>query len=333
MGGILGTALLVTLTRPATWLLALAAFLIRGGIVWFLIPILILPTPVGLANLVGPTIVEFVFGGPTLGLLLLMLGGAVAVVIWVVGGGLLAAAIEVELVRVVVDDEEVAAPSEVGAPSRDRRSRVLPGRTLRVVAVRLVALLPLGVVVMFGTTRIVAVTYAELTLPSSTATPIAWRVVQGVPETIVLISVVWVLGEIVAALAARRVVLGDPSIARALAGAVADTIRHPIRAFGLFAVPTAGLILVLIPCGAAAAVALTGLRSALTDPPGPLVLAVALVTFVGLWAGGLILAAAVCAWRQAAWTVAVVPSGRGTFGGSETRRPGDWNAVEPSGNL
>ncbi len=76
LGGILGTALLVTLTRPATWLVALAGFLIRGGIVWFLIPIVALPTPVGLANALGPSIVEFVFGGLTLGVVLLLIAGA-----------------------------------------------------------------------------------------------------------------------------------------------------------------------------------------------------------------------------------------------------------------
>lgn len=326
MGAILGTALLVTLTRPASWVLALAAFLIRGGIVWFLLPILVLPTPVGLANVLGPTIVDFVFGGLSLGLIALMLAGAGAIVLWVVAGGLAAAAIEVELIGVVATDEEVAPPEEAGAVS------VPTGRTLRVLAIRLIALFPFLVAFAVATTRIVSVTYGELTLPSSAA-PIVWRVLQAVPDAVLLIVLAWIAGETIAALAARRVVLGDPSIRRALVGAMSDAVRHPIRVAGLFLVPSVVLLLVLIPAAAAATVSWTGLRAALVSTAEPIVVVGALVVFVGLWAGGLALTGAVCAWRQAAWTVATVPWWRGTFGGSSTGRPGDWKSVDPSGTL
>ena len=40
-GGTLLAALLVTLSKPATWPLALAAFLIRGGILVILLPIVV----------------------------------------------------------------------------------------------------------------------------------------------------------------------------------------------------------------------------------------------------------------------------------------------------
>ena len=46
-GAALTGALLVTLATPATWPLALAAFLIRGGILLVTLPIVVLPTPVG----------------------------------------------------------------------------------------------------------------------------------------------------------------------------------------------------------------------------------------------------------------------------------------------
>ncbi len=266
-----------------------------------------------------------------------MFAGVAAIVVLVVGGGLAAAAIEVELIRIVAADEEVT-----GAEGSDPLPTASPppaaptgpqGRTLRVLAVRLAALAPLIAALLFGAARIVAVTYAELTLPSDVTIPIAWRVLASVPDAILVVGIAWIAGEVVAARATRRVVLGSPSIARALAGGVHDAIRHPIETAGLYLVPSIALLLVLVPSAVAATVAWTGLRTALVPPSNPLVVALALFVFVALWAGGLALAGVVCAWRQAAWTVAWVRPGRGTFGGSVNGRPGDWNAAETSGTL
>ena len=49
-GAALSGALLVTLASPATWPLALAVFLLRGGLLVVVLPILILPTPAGSAT-------------------------------------------------------------------------------------------------------------------------------------------------------------------------------------------------------------------------------------------------------------------------------------------
>src|SRR6185312_15190099 len=61
----LGGALLVTLTTPATWPLALAAFLLRGGFLLVTIPIVVLPTPVGLGNVLAPWITPLALGSIT----------------------------------------------------------------------------------------------------------------------------------------------------------------------------------------------------------------------------------------------------------------------------
>ena len=128
-GTTLVTSLLATLAHPTTWVLALAGFLVRGGIVAFLVPILVLPTPVGLANLAGPTLVEFVFGGFSPTLVVLIAAGVGGVLAWIVFGGFLAATIEVEGIRIVAGDEDVAARSplmdhdarrEETAETRDR---------------------------------------------------------------------------------------------------------------------------------------------------------------------------------------------------------------------
>ena len=193
-------------------------------------------------------------------------------------------------------------------------------------------LFPLMAAMIWASARTVAVTYAELTAPSDVTTPIVWRIVAGVPDAIAIVVIVWVVGEIVGGIAARRIVLDGAPIAGALSGAVTDAIGHPLRTLVLFGVPSAALLLVVIPAGAAASVAWTGLRGALIDRDA-LGSAVALLVFVALWAGGLALTGAAAAWRHAAWTVDAVTRGHRTFGGSAAGHPGDWNTESRSGTV
>ena len=51
---VLAGALVETLVRPSGWPLALARFLVRGGIIPFALPIVVLPTTVGIATFFGP---------------------------------------------------------------------------------------------------------------------------------------------------------------------------------------------------------------------------------------------------------------------------------------
>lgn len=343
LGGTLVTSLLATLARPATWILALAGFLVRGGIVAFLIPILVLPTPVGLANLAGPTVVGFVFGGFSVGLAVLIALGVGGAIAWIVFGGLLAAALEVEGIRIVAGDEDVAAAAPAidhaaGDAGRPGTTTVPPHafdptrQALRILAARMAMLFPLVAVIAWASARIVAATYAELTLPSDVTMPIVWRIVAAVPDAIVVVIVVWLVGEVIGGIAARRIVLEGASIAGGLRGAVLEAIVHPARTLVLLAVPAAILLLVFIPAAGAASVAWAWLRTALADRDTvPAILA--LVVFVALWAGGLVLVGMVAAWRHAAWTADAVRRGHRTFGGSPTRRPGDWKAVGGSGTL
>ena len=345
LGATLVTSLLATLAHPATWILALAGFLVRGGIVVFLIPILVLPTPVGLANLAGPTLVEFVFGGFSAGLAVLLSLGVGAVVAWIVFGGIAAAALEVECIRIVARDEDVApAPSTAGpagtATTTDAADDAAtpahafdPSRqALRILAARMALLVPLVAVIGWASARTVAVTYRELTQPTDVATPIVWRVLAAVPDAIVMVLVVWLLAEVIGGVAARRIVLEGASISGGLRGAVADVVRRPLRTLVVFGIPAVAFLLVLIPAAGAASVAWGGLRDALVDRDG-LVAIVLLFVFVAIWAGGLALAGMAAAWRQAAWTVDAVGRGHRTFGGSGVRRPGDWMAGGGSGTL
>jgi hypothetical protein len=311
LGATLATSFLVTLANPSTWPLALAAFLLRGGLVLVIAPILVLPSAVGVANIVGPWLTTFVFAGVTPSILAVGLAVTTVVMVWLLLGGLLAAVAEVELVRIVATDDDVVTATDVALVGigRNAPASSLSG-ALRVLVVHLLAQGPLVVAAAWGGVRIVTVTYRELTLPSDVTVPIAVRVVAQVPEAIAAIALAWWLGQVVGSVAARRVVLCDTGIPRSLASAVAWLVRHPVRGVVLESVPGAALVVVLVPSAAASAAAWSWVRASLATIGGPLDAIIPVVLLVALWTGGLVLAALVTAWRAATWTI----DAAGTFG-------------------
>src|SRR3990172_9858647 len=91
-GGALGASLLAVLVHPRWWILALAGFLVRGGLLLLFLPLVQLPTTAGLANALGPTLVGFVFGGPSPSFLLLVGTIVGGLALWLGPGGLAGAA-------------------------------------------------------------------------------------------------------------------------------------------------------------------------------------------------------------------------------------------------
>ena len=246
MRATLAGSLLVTLARPSTWVLALAAFLVRGGLLVFLIPIVVIPTPAGLADVVGPLLISFVFGGVSPAFVAVVATVLIVFLVWLIGGGLLAATAEADLIRVVATDEDVTTGTPLPSGVGDGRIAA------RILAARLIAMLPFGAALAFGTATIVAATYRELTLPGDAVTPIAWRVLRSVPLTMALVVATWLLGEIVGGLAARRIVLEGRSAGGGIRRALTGAVRHPVRTAVVFAVPSAGLLLAVVPSVAAA---------------------------------------------------------------------------------
>jgi len=332
-GAALGGALLVTLATPATWPLALGAFLIRGGIMLVALPLVVLPTPVGLGNVLGPTLTSMAFGSVSTEVLIVLGLTVVGALTWLVIGGWLAVVLEMEAIRIVALDEDVAAHDEdAAAPGRTSASPATGRTAARVLVARLIANIPLGLVLAWGLIRLVIVTYDELTSPLDVSMPIVVRVLRGAPEVVVGIGLAWMVGQIVGAVAARRIVLAGDGVGRALRFALHTSIRHPLSALGSFWIPTLGLIVVLVPSALAAAAAAGAVRSVLRQPDDPIAILVAVLSLVLLWVVGLVLAAVVCAWRSAVWTVAAIARDR-TFGGSTDRRPGDWRRDRSSGTL
>lgn len=323
VGATLVASLLAVLERPATWPLALLGFLVRGGFVLVLAPIVVLPTAIGVANLVAPVLTSALLSGLTPTVLVLVAAVGATGMLWLLGGGLLAATAEAEGVRLVATDDTGDADA-AAAPAR-----AAGGGAWAIVSVRLAAQVPLILAMAWGAMRVVAAIYREFTVPVDTVAPLIVRVLRAVPEAIAVILVAWLLGEIVGGIAARRVVLAGESPPRALRSALWQVIRQPIRTLVQALVPLAVLILVLVPSAAAASASWTAIRITLEDGLPPLLTLGAVLLLVIVWVGQLVLIGLVGAWRGAVWTVEQAR----TFGGVTGRREGDWYPAVASGTV
>ncbi len=316
VGATLVASFLAVLDRPSTWPLALVAFLVRGGWLVVIAPIVVLPTAVGLANAVSPLLEDIAFGRPTDDLVRAITLLSAGVVAWVVLGSLVAAVAEAEAVRRIATETDAyadAAPPRVGI-----------GRAaLRIVAVRLAAHVPFVIALAWGASRIVEVGYRELTVPSNVAVPVAWRIVTGAPEALAVILVAWLVGEAIGALGARRVVLEGDGAGRAFRAAAGRFFRAPARPIVLAVLSTAAFVAALVVTGLAAGATWDALRSALAIEDVPVVVIGLLLVFVTLFAGGLVLVGLTAAWRIAIWTFESVRERGGTFGGVGGSRSGD----------
>lgn len=317
IGGTLIAALLAVFERPSTWAFALAGFLVRGGWLIVLAPIVVLPTAVGIANVVAPLLEDIAFGRNTEDVVRSGGTALLVVVLWFLVGGLLGAATETETVR------RTAGSLERGRVRADAPS----GGTGRLFVARLVALLPLIVALAWAAFRFVGVGYRELTNPSDVALPVSLRIVIGAPDAALGILAGLLFGEVVGAIAARRIVLEGEGVRAALADGVGALRGRPARSIALAALSAVILILVLLITGIATGTAWDALRGALAEGDASIATTLILVLFVGLFAGGLVLIGLVSAWRSALWTVEVLDAGGprldGTFGGGAGTRTGD----------
>jgi hypothetical protein len=339
--GVTLAAVLAVLSRPSWWLLALAGFLVRGGVLLFLLAIVMLPSPLVISNILQPVIVPLALGGLDAGTLAPFLLAAGLVLVWLVGGGWIGAATEVALIR---DAREAMADEGLRARPNPRLKRWV---VTRVAIARLLAHIPTAVALGLGSIRIGNVAYLELTSPFEVTTPLVIRVLEGAMGPIVAIVIVWLLGEIVGSLSARRIVLDDASIAGGLRGAVGAIVRRPLASL----IPALGTGLVLAIDLAAllgvVAFAWAEIRDRLLDALADRsTLGVALVAFVVTWVGALAITGLIDAWRGVAMTfeaeraavaallsAGTAPDPGGTFGASPGRRPGDWSAGDRGGSL
>jgi len=311
LGATLGTSLRVALAHPSTWALALATFLVRGGIVVIVAPIVALPSAVGLGNAIAPALTAIVFGTISFELILVGAASALALFVWLITGGLFAAAAELESVETVAAEERVPGGRRRSTTAgRSRRAR-------RILMARLIGHVPTVIAAAWGGARLTTMAYRELTLPTDVASPIVLRVVRDAPEAVAVIVGAWFAGELIGGLATRRIALASAGVFGGLRGALARIIRHPFRSAILMLVPVATFVLVALPWAIASSLAWNGVRASL-EGSDMVTSAASMIVFLGLWGGGLVVLALLGAWRSAVWTV----DSAGTFGVGTDRREG-----------
>ena len=308
-------AAVVTLVRPAMWVVGLAGFLAGGGIVLAAWPILVLPTLTGIQNLLGTPVSSLVFGAPSAELIALVAWTSVIGVTALVAGLLAGAwaerrAIDMVLEAAVEEGFMDAPPDLTGAPGM-----------VRVALLRFLALWPPLVVVALAWPTLYDVTYHELILPEDLATPLPVRVIVRIPGFVAAVLVAWLLSDAAAATGVRRLVLERRSVVRAWGLGWMDLVRRSHRI-----VPTAvlGLAVVVLAGGPALVAAGLGwdrVREVLLVGRDPVIAGLAVVTWVAIWLGALVLLAAGAAFRAAAWTTEAirVHDGRGiATGGADS---------------
>jgi len=342
--GVTLAALLAALSRPSWWLLALAGFLVRGGVLLFVVAIVMLPSPLVLSNVLEPVIAPIALGGANLVTLAPLLIASAGLLACLLAGSWIGAATEVVLIR-----EARQAMVDDGLPARAPTAGDVgdPRFTGRVATAHLLAHLPTALAVGLGSIQIGNVAYAELTSPFEVATPLVVRVLLGAAGPIAAIVLVWLFGETVGGVAARRIVLDGVPVLGSLRRGLDDLVRRPL-ATALPALTTTLLLAVdLAACLAVVAFAWAQVRDRLLETTVDWeALIVALAAFVATWIGALALTGLIAAWRSAAMSFesernaverrsrsAPAPDPGGTFGASPGRRPGDWFTGDRGGSL
>lgn len=284
-------ALVATLSRPAWWAMALAAFLVRGGIVLIVLPIVSLPTTAGLTTALAPTLEAIYLGRPSLEGAVVAVAAIFLVLAGLTAAGLTGSWLDLALVREAARDEDV----DLGwTPVRPSVAQAL--------AIRLTAHTPTVIAIGYGLVRLVTVAYEELTSPSAGNEPVALRVLARAPDALLAILLAWIVGESVGALAARRAWAGA-SAPRALAASYRQLLGR--RGLATLALTGAVLVALWLPFVLAAGRAWDHLRGLLLQGADAVQLAAALVLLAATWVLGLAVVGAALAWRATAWTAEV----------------------------
>jgi hypothetical protein len=272
--------------------IALAGFLVRGGLVLLLLPSVVLPSVIGIASATG--VRAFTLSGAlTPWFLEVAVAAGVGLLVWLLLAAVVGSLVDIWLVR---------AALEVGDSEPDHASPPAgPGLLVRLMAVRIACLAPLALVLVWAGGRIYTATYDELIVPSNVAVSLPVRVVGDATDAIVVVVATWLACETIGALAARRIVLTGAVAWRAIVGALAQPLRRPIwtlltvvAAYGVSAVTSAATFL------ATATAFDRVLMAARTERPIDLLLAVIALAIV--WLAALAIAGIASAWRSAAFT-------------------------------
>jgi hypothetical protein len=297
LGTVIGGAVVVTLLRPLSWALGLAGFLAGGGVIVVAWPIVVLPTLTGLQNALGGPVSSLVFGGPSSGLVAIIAVGIAMGIGLVVLGTIAGAWAERQGIAVALD---AAADDGMGLATADLDRAPGAGR---VALVRLLGLAPVVIAVALAWRPLYDATYHELILPSSLSTPLPLRVIREAPLPVIGIVVTWLLADAAAAVGVRRLVLERRRVFEAWLLGWSDLVRRPHR---ILPAALAGLLVLVLMTGPALLAAAIGwgrVRDILVGGRDPLIVLAAVLVWVAIWLGCLVLAGVGSAVRAATWTL------------------------------
>jgi hypothetical protein len=296
--GSLVAALLATLAHPRWWVLALAGFLLRGGVVFLLMPITVPPTVAGIAAILSPTLVVLAAGGGLpIGPLILI---ATAIFAWLVVAGWLGAWFDATLAG------EAAADEDLGPAGRSQESDggsgpLPPG----LGTVRFAPHVATAVVFVVAAIRVVQVAYVEATSPGAPTMPFAIRVLGETLGPVVALVAIWLLAEAAGGLSLRALLAAPPGAGPPnVTAAIGLGIRSAFRWRSLVTLATTTLVTLVVGLvgGLAAGRAWSQLRLLAIDGADAGGLAIGLFLFIAVVFGWLALLSLALAWRSTVWT-------------------------------
>jgi hypothetical protein len=198
---------------------ALAGFLLRGGIVLLLLPGVVLPSAIGVAGATGVDAFG-IDGRPTEWFFVIAVIAAAAITLWLLLALTVGSLIDVWLIDAALD---------TGRHST-RRSRPLPdlGTILDMAGIRALCMLPVVAALIWASQRLYDAIYSELTSPTNLVTPLPIRVIQSAADAVLVVALTWLAAEVVGAIATRRSVLLGSGVWRSIAGALAQIVLRPV---------------------------------------------------------------------------------------------------------
>jgi hypothetical protein len=301
---------------------ALAGFLLRGGIVLLILPSVVLPSVIGLAGAAGVSAFG-IDGRPTTWLLEMSVVATVVAAVWLMLAFLTGSLIDVWLIEA----------SGSARPRVSGESRPLP--ELRVLidmmGIRAIFLVPLALTLIWASGQIYDAIYKELTIPSNLATPLPLRVAESAIGAVVIVALVWLATEVAGAVSVRRLVLFNTGILRSLGDGLAQLALRPISSaatVGLtYGVSIVAMGAALLATGTAfdwcriavrnqTPIAVTiGLGSvSMTRDIRGLMFLLAAAALAGAWIAALSISGLTSAWRSAALTNEAAEAGPGPSG-------------------
>ena len=212
-------ALAFGLAGRDTVVVAMAGFMLRGGIVLLAVPSAVLPSVIGLAGALGVNAFG-IDGRPTTSFFELVAVISALAAVYLLLAALVGSLIDVWLIEAALDPDGRSPSRPRPLPSLDQ--------LLNLAGIRAICLVPLAVAVAWAGSRIYASAYTELTTPSSLDVPLAVRTVLGAVDAVAVVVAVWLLEETIGAVAVRRLVLTRCGVWSALGGALSQLVRRPM---------------------------------------------------------------------------------------------------------